>query len=212
MSESEKTKMLKALQASAKLGEFGNYDLGFLLSAMPQKCDGTTALHTAIANKHASLIPVEVLTDANLCMRDASGQTPLRLMARFGGLKHLSELTLRNLMTTVYIGDSLEETPLHDAAAFGWLHELPNSIITVDNMLIENFTHTTPLYYATKGGISITGKPSEMELLLGLDFPVSVKHIVGDDWWQQNEDVKSSLRNSKAGISDISTDDEVALF
>ena len=210
--DSTNTGMLQALQTSAKHGEFGDYALDFLLSALPRPFNGTTALHVAIANKHAGLIPVGVLTDSNLCMRDSSRQTPLRLMARYGGLKHLSEFTLNNLMTRKYVGDSLEETPLHDAAAFGWLHELPKSIITVDNLLIENFTRTTPLYYATKGCISITGKQSEMELLLGLDFPISVKHIVGDEWWEQNEEIKSSIRNSKAGVTDIDAEDEVALF
>lgn len=58
-----------------------------------------------------------------------------------------------------------------------------------------------PLTYAILHG-------DEMHLLLGLDFPESVRELVGEEWWEQNQ----AVLREKANLGDVEEAADVELF
>lgn len=74
-------------------------------------------------------------------------------------------------------------TPVHFAAAFGHLDQVPKCLLTLETMLIKDNMGKTPLHNAAKH--------YHLDQLLGIDFSVysEAKKIVGKEWWNKNLEV-----------------------
>jgi len=116
----------------------------------------------------------------NWLKRDGGGNTPMHEAAKCGSLESLPAGVVT--LASMTIADNLGTTPIHCAAYWGHLDQVPKKLITVETMLLKSCIGVTPLALANSNG-------TQLDLLLGLDFPVDVKVFVNDAWWERNRAV-----------------------
>lgn len=140
---------------------------------------GCTALHWAAQFGHLDQVPRKLLTQENVMIRANNGETVLYKSANIGALHQVPVdlLTAENLLA----GDERSMTPLHEAAC-GYLDQIPAGVLTAENLLAKNNYDETPLYFVVKHG-------DLNQVPLGLKFPDSVRELVGDEWWKQNQTI-----------------------
>jgi len=192
------------LHLAASTGRLNIYEESFLIENINiTNFQKETPLHWAAKHKTLGQLPLDAINKTNILQKDSSGYTAAGIAAENGGLKHVRTEVIEKI-AQIPITTGTQDTILHIAAQRGDLHTLPQSVLTVSNMLIPNVTGTTPLYYASRA----INRSSEMHLLLGLDFPISVRHIVGEDWWKKNEEIKLE----KQELKPTEEDQTISLF
>ena len=160
---------------------------------MMQDAYGRTPLHWAASHGQVEHFPKALFMPANLVMKDNDGYVPLHHAAERGQLDQFSPglLTEANLMTRDING----RTPLHYAAAFGHLDQVPKELLTGEILLVQSKDGDTPLHCAMTSllkSLSTSGKicaNENLEPLVGLELPESVREVVGEDWWERNQRV-----------------------
>ena len=111
-------------------------------------------LITAELEGHLDQVPIELLTQENMTLKDEDGWTPLHEAAGSGHLKQVpTELLTQQNMTLL---DRFGNTPLHGAAWGGQLDQVPKEILTQENMTLENRWGRTPLELATVKGSTLS--------------------------------------------------------
>jgi len=72
-------------------------------------------------------------------------------------------------------------TPLHYAAEYGHLGQVPKNVLSGVNLMVWAEDGMTPLHFAVKGG--------HLDQLLGLELPELSRRLVGEEWWSRNQAV-----------------------
>jgi len=138
-------------------------------------------------------------------------QTPMHYAARHGHLDQLPKevLTVENML----VDDIDNWTPLHKAAAFGHLDQVPVEILTNPQALFKKrrleiddlFTGATVLDTAVEYG--------NLQQLFGVDLPIECREIVGDEWFNNNQEHIAAVRKAKGTITEeVPKEPEIELF
>ena len=133
-------------------------------------------------------LPKMLLLEKNLMIKDYRGRTSFHYAAEYGNLQQLPKDSLTENAFTVK--DKNRTTPLHLIFAM-WIgvDMIPKEILISDNLLVKERVGYTPLEYLMMHG--------GLDLLLGVEFPDSVKDQVGPDWWDKNQCVISAKKTIK---------------
>jgi len=186
---------------------------------------GSTPIHKLARSGRLNQVPEYLLVQRNLMLQDNDGKTPLYEAAYNGHLEQMpfEVLTSENMLLRTKSGDSA----LHSAARAGQLDKVPVSMLTVENLLVqyvfeetrpnwppinkylenghsdlkESGVWRTPLYWVVLNGVLD-------QIPLGLEFPETVKILVGDEWWERNQ----AVLNKKAELGTSTESVEVELF
>ena len=157
--------------------------------------EGRTVVHCAAVQGCLTQVPEKVLVAA-LLLKDCVSGTPIHDAAKYGYLGRIPKelLTLENMTVRNKYG----ETAIHLAACYGdvrasrglptdigFLEQVPKELITVETMLMEDGCGKRPIDIALANG--------QIDMLLGLEFPEVVREVVGEDWWEKNQQVLQVL-------------------
>jgi len=111
------------------------------------------------------------------------------------------------------IPTNIGDTPLHYAAHYGYLNEIPVELLTNQNLATRNHSNSTPMHDAAFNGFAGVPKTAfteamlmmretngrtplfyacEAELLdslLGIEFSPAIIIEVGEEWFEKNQQV-----------------------
>jgi len=163
---------------------------------------GATPLHEAV-RWEPRRIPASVLTAENMLLTDRKGETPFHWSMYTGTLGQLplDQLPVELVAGGMMAKDRLGQTPLHLAAKAGTLSRVPKAVFTVENLMVDDNEGNTPL------GLSVKYATTDC-IPLGLEWPESVKEIVGEGWWERNQ----AVLRGKAGLDVAEEGMDVELF
>ena len=185
------------LHLAAKNANLDQVPVELLTKANMNAADsfGTTVLQEAFRGQGCYQLAQELISQETVQKRDANGDTALHIAAERGTLDGVPTelLSEENMLAPNHAGI----TPLHKAAYFGHMAKVPKKLLTVENLLTIDHSGNTPLHK-----MADKSNESQMDYILGIDFPDSVKKIVGDKWWNANEEVKLAMQKSKQPVQD----------
>jgi len=167
---------------------------------------------------------------ADLTSQDYNGRTTLHWAAKNSYLPIWEEfLTTENML----VADKDGVTPMHYAALFGSMAQIPASLRVEETLLVQDSNGVTPLHIAAMLGglnhvpaailttgnlllrdnnnntpIALARQEGYLNQLLGTDLKGNeIKVCVGPEWWNENSkilDKKQELKyNTNAGVIDI---------
>lgn len=183
------------LYLAAKFGHVRQVPPALLTESNLRTTNNTGASVTQVAfiGNGCYQLPEELLTKATVLQKDSEGDTALHLAAQHGTLDAIPSTLLTE--DTILVANSDGVTPLHQAATFGHLNQVPKNLLSVENLLTIDKQGQTPLHR-----LKDAAKANQLDLLLGLNFPESVKEILGNRWWETNEAAKISIAKSKSEL------------
>jgi len=133
-------------------------------------------------------LPDILLLEKNLMIKDYRGRTSFHYAAEYGNLQQLPADSLTEEAFTVK--DKNRTMPLHLIfSTWAGVELIPKEILISDNLLVKERVGYTPLEYLMMHG--------GLDLLLGIEFPESIRDQVGNDWWDKNQSVISSRKKIK---------------
>jgi len=189
-----------------------------MLDWLKKDAVGYTQLHAAGKSGYDK-VPKELLTAANLTIKDDFKCTSIHYAADCG---HLNELP-QHILTAeaITMKNSGGWTAIHNAARSGHLDQIPEALLTVENMMLEELAGRTPFFLS-----AISGHIDQVPL--GLDFPESVMNgvrecnwsginptkaisraNVAEEWWTRNQEILSEKMQLDEGLAEAP---EIELF
>lgn len=160
--------------------------------------EGNTPMHLCCFSEFVEKplfpkLPASLITPETMLVANKRGITPLHLLAHAEAFKYLPKGFLTQDM--LLLSDNEGCTVCHHAVnaagfSFSNLESFPSQCLTVDVLLKKNNARLTVLQCAVRSGCDLTE-------FYGMEFPDSVKDIMGEEWWERNKEIirsQNSLR------------------
>jgi len=169
--------------------------------------NGTSVIQLAFRSKSAYQLPQRLITTSTMRRKDKDGDTAFHFAAEAGTLDAIPVelLTEENLL----IPNKEGVTPMHNAGYFLHINQIPKQLLTAETLLTIDIRGRTVLEALAN---NVSDDIQQLDSILGIEFPESMKKIVGEKWWKTNEDVRAAMHENKHQLTESDQPSELEIY